>query len=163
MLAVLKHVQKPKKNVKTEKSMFLKLNVEFISQVRQFFFFNFHLCFALVKIYWGYSMVWHWIWNYFASKINFIFNVQNIEFSIDYIFYGIWTCFFQILDTVCKTWRDVTIAYFTLHIWHFYSAKVTDYEDIMFVRAPYENEGSSIVNYIVCPSKLVCKHFVGTR
>ena len=143
--------------------MFVKLNVEFISQVRQFFFSIFTCALHLWKFF--EDIQWFDIEYeiYFASEINFIFNVQNIEFSIDYIFYGFWTSFFQILDTVCKTWRDVTIAYFTLHIWHFYSAKVTDYEDIMFVRAPYENDGSSIVNYIVCPSKLVCKHFVGTR
>ena len=105
MLAVLKHVQKPKKNVKTEKSMFTSETI---------FFYIFTCALHLWKFF--EDIQWFDIEYeiYFASEINFIFNVQNIEFSIDYIFYGFWTCFFQILDTVCKTWRDVTIAYFTL-------------------------------------------------
>ena len=76
-------------------------------------------------------MVWRWIWNLFHKWDNFfssyfhnwkyflkscltsekysIINVQNIEFSVYYIFYGFWTCFCQILDTECNIWRDITI------------------------------------------------------
>ena len=49
MLAVLKHVKNVKKK-KKKKLMFVKLNVEFISQVRHFFFqFSLVLC-TCVKV-----------------------------------------------------------------------------------------------------------------
>ena len=86
-------------------------------------------------------MVWRWIWNLFHKWDNFfssyfhnwkyflkscltsekysIINVQNIEFSVYYIFYGFWTCFYQILDTECNIWRDITISCY------FHGVKIT--------------------------------------
>ena len=48
----------------------------------------------------------------FISDMNSIFNIKSIEFSIYYIFFGFWTCFFQILQKASNTRHDVTIAFY---------------------------------------------------
>ena len=45
-----------------------------------------------------------------SSEINSILNVKSIQFTVYYIFFGFWTRFFQIEDTVCNARRDPTIA-----------------------------------------------------
>ena len=58
----------------------------------------------------------------------FKFNVKYIEVSAYYkIFF--FNHFFQILETACNTWRDVTIAWVFFHSVIFYSVK-THKEDI---------------------------------
>ena len=79
-----------------------------------------------------YSMVWCWIWYLFHAwdRIFFFmsrkhkwkyykvlshawnkFHIQHqiIEFSVYYICYSFWTCFFQILTIAQNTWHDITI------------------------------------------------------
>ena len=41
-----------------------------------------------------------------SREINSIFSVKSINF------YNLYTCLFQILNATCKTWRDVTVAYY---------------------------------------------------
>ena len=89
-------------------------------------------------------MIWCWILKFFTSVTGFFdifitakhewkckkkilshswnkfhIQIQTIEFSIYYVFFGFKTCFFQTLDTVCKTWCDVTIACY------FHTVKIT--------------------------------------
>ena len=57
-------------------------------------------------------MVWRWIGIYFMSETEFFAKKTCITSEINSI-YKRFVCFF--LDTVCNTWRDVTIACFFLH------------------------------------------------
>ena len=66
--------------------------MDFLSRLRQDFLY-FHECEASL-----------------TSEINSIFNAKNIDFSVNNIFFGFRKCFFQISDTTCYTWCDVTIA-----------------------------------------------------
>ena len=69
----------------------------------------------------GYSMVWRWIWYLSHEWHKCYIQFQIIDFSVYDVFFGFWTCFFQILDTSCNTRREVTVAcyFYTVNKNHF--------------------------------------------
>ena len=125
----------------------LTLNMVFISRVRLDFLY-FINCKAGVKIL---KLLSH-EWNKFRlQRQKHSFYLNFLYFNI---FFGFWTCFFQILDTASRTWSDVTIA-FHFHCennsqwkYNFYSMDKTRY----FTAENIINEGGC--NYIW--KKILC-------
>ena len=106
----------------------------------------FHKCHGIFFIFSHVPSASENIQEYFSHKWNkFDIQLQNIEFSIYYIFFGVWTCFF-FLRYDCNTWPEVTIAD------HFHIEKIT-----LLIFSQCEN--NSLWRYLFCSIDILTRYF----